>query len=286
MTIGLLILRLVFGITMAAHGVQKLFGWFGGGGIPARPIYGTARIPPGALTGGVGWARRSRRRPPSRGGSLFTLGGRDGHLGHVGGHRDSSPREGLFSPEWRLRVQPRGRGGRACPGFHRSGLAVSGRCLGRRLVWPGLGCDGPPTRADRRRGAAYDSEPRHAGTGIRVRSDVETGNGDRDAIDQSIERGDQTAKGAALFAFGIATLVLSSIACDATAARGEEQVCDVRADYALGVENYPEAIRLHAEVVRKHPDNALAHYHLGFAEGMMGNKRAEVREYQAAAALG
>lgn len=33
MSIGLLILRLVFGMTMAAHGVQKLFGWFGGGGI-------------------------------------------------------------------------------------------------------------------------------------------------------------------------------------------------------------------------------------------------------------
>jgi putative oxidoreductase len=33
MNIGLLILRMVFGITMAAHGSQKLFGWFGGGGI-------------------------------------------------------------------------------------------------------------------------------------------------------------------------------------------------------------------------------------------------------------
>jgi tetratricopeptide (TPR) repeat protein len=38
--------------------------------------------------------------------------------------------------------------------------------------------------------------------------------------------------------------------------------------------------------VRKHPDNVLAHYHLGFAQGMMGNRTAEVREYQRAESLG
>jgi putative oxidoreductase len=38
MDTGLLVARLVFGLLMAVHGSQKLFGWFGGPGIS-----GTAR---------------------------------------------------------------------------------------------------------------------------------------------------------------------------------------------------------------------------------------------------
>jgi Flp pilus assembly protein TadD len=88
-------------------------------------------------------------------------------------------------------------------------------------------------------------------------------------------------------AFAAVVLLLSlGIARIACAGGADQQVCDVGADYALGVEDYPKAIRLHAEVARKHPDNALAHYHLGFAEGMVGNRTAELSEYQRAAALG
>ena len=70
------------------------------------------------------------------------------------------------------------------------------------------------------------------------------------------------------------------------ASGAEQQVCDVGADYYLGVEDYLEAIRLHVEVVRKQPGNALAHYHLGFALGMLGDRLAEVREYRQAEVLG
>ncbi|MBZ9594306.1 DoxX family protein [Streptomyces yangpuensis] len=39
---GLLLLRIVLGLTMAAHGAQKLFGWFGGGGISGTGTFFTA----------------------------------------------------------------------------------------------------------------------------------------------------------------------------------------------------------------------------------------------------
>ena len=68
--------------------------------------------------------------------------------------------------------------------------------------------------------------------------------------------------------------------------RPEAAVCDASADYFLGMEDYPEAIGLHLNVLRHDPGNALAHYHLGFAYGMVGQTKAEIRQYQQAVALG
>jgi tetratricopeptide (TPR) repeat protein len=81
-------------------------------------------------------------------------------------------------------------------------------------------------------------------------------------------------------------LVSSPICRRATAYGAETQVCDVNADFFLGEEDYADAIRIHREILRENPRNALAHYHLGFAEGMMGNRAAELDEYRRAEVLG
>jgi Flp pilus assembly protein TadD len=88
-----------------------------------------------------------------------------------------------------------------------------------------------------------------------------------------------------LFATIALALLLSGVA-SSRAAASKEEVCDVDADFALGLENYPAAITLHRKVLREHNDNALAHYHLGFAYGTTGHKRDKINEYLAAARLG
>lgn len=70
------------------------------------------------------------------------------------------------------------------------------------------------------------------------------------------------------------------------AALGNQEICDSTADYFLGVEDYPEAIQAHMRVLAAHPNDALALYHLGFAYGMMGQRSAEIAEYDKAVALG
>jgi tetratricopeptide (TPR) repeat protein len=83
-------------------------------------------------------------------------------------------------------------------------------------------------------------------------------------------------------------VVLGTILINVSTARPYtwKAVCNVGADYALGLEDYSEAIRLHQQLLTLHPGNALAHYHLGFAYGMTGRSEDEIREYLAAASLG
>jgi Flp pilus assembly protein TadD len=85
--------------------------------------------------------------------------------------------------------------------------------------------------------------------------------------------------------FSLAALGLD-VARAPASTMADEQVCDPLADYYLGMEDYPAAIRRHMVVIREHPDNALAHYHLGFAYGVTGLHQRELAEYRQAVRLG
>jgi tetratricopeptide (TPR) repeat protein len=64
------------------------------------------------------------------------------------------------------------------------------------------------------------------------------------------------------------------------------QACDVAADIALEVGDYPRAMELHSRLLRSGRNNALAHFHLGFAYGMVGRTSEEIEEYRTALSLG
>jgi Flp pilus assembly protein TadD len=89
-----------------------------------------------------------------------------------------------------------------------------------------------------------------------------------------------------LCAAGLGALGMGRPAVATAAAITQDAVCDVAADSALGLENYPQAIKLHQRILALHPDDALAHYHLGFAYGMVGQRDEELAEYREAARLG
>lgn len=89
-----------------------------------------------------------------------------------------------------------------------------------------------------------------------------------------------------LLAAAVSLLAWCWLPTIATANTADEQVCDSKADYFLGIENFGETVRLHHEVLKAHPGSALARYHLGFAYGMMNDQENEIKEYRRAAALG
>lgn len=83
----------------------------------------------------------------------------------------------------------------------------------------------------------------------------------------------------------LAVIIAATIALT-TPVHATDLVCDSTADYYLGREDYADAIAAHQRVLAVKPGDALAHYHLGFAYGMTGQRRAELSEYRKAAALG
>jgi Flp pilus assembly protein TadD len=83
----------------------------------------------------------------------------------------------------------------------------------------------------------------------------------------------------------IALAIVLSGVTSSWAASPDDEICNVNADQALGLENYSAAIAMHQEVLRAHNDNALAHYHLGFAYGMTGSTTGEINEYLTATRL-
>lgn len=122
--VGLLVLRTVVGLTLAAHGAQKLLGWFGGPGIKGfAGMLGQLNIRPTALwawvaalaelVGGLALAvgLLTPLAATAIAGSMLvaiaTRPPRQGVLEHAGWHRvppaDSGVRRGAgFDRTWRL----------------------------------------------------------------------------------------------------------------------------------------------------------------------------------------
>jgi tetratricopeptide (TPR) repeat protein len=66
----------------------------------------------------------------------------------------------------------------------------------------------------------------------------------------------------------------------------ERWVCPEFADLPLRLGLYEEAVKEHRRVLLEAPENALAHYHLGYAYGRVGAHSLEVEEYVRAVDLG
>jgi tetratricopeptide (TPR) repeat protein len=88
-----------------------------------------------------------------------------------------------------------------------------------------------------------------------------------------------------IFAVAALLMVFSALTSSA-AVTADDLVCDVAADVALGLGDYPIAIALHRRLLQSEGNNALAHYHLGFAYGMAGSTNEEISEYRVAISLG
>lgn len=62
--------------------------------------------------------------------------------------------------------------------------------------------------------------------------------------------------------------------------------CNEKADKAMEYDDVETGLHEHARFVAKHPRNPLAHYHLGFAFGQVGDIKQEIAHYEEAVSLG
>lgn len=84
----------------------------------------------------------------------------------------------------------------------------------------------------------------------------------------------------------VALLIVFSTTSYRVTAASDQPACDVAADVALALGDYSTAITLNQRLLQSEPNNALAHYHLGFAYGMVGRTADEINEYRTAVNLG
>src|SRR2546423_12067692 len=69
MSIGLAMMRITIGLLLIGHGCQKLFGWFGGGGLEGTgPMFDKIGLRPGRFTGALAGSLETT------GGSLLVVG--------------------------------------------------------------------------------------------------------------------------------------------------------------------------------------------------------------------
>ena len=128
MDTGLLLLRLVVGTTLAAHGAQKLFGWFGGPGLAGAGVgFESARLharPASRPDGGRG---RDRRRAAPRDRPGYAARGRDRRVGDDRRRGQRAPAARVLRAERRVRIHPGARRVGPRAGLHGTGRDLRGR---------------------------------------------------------------------------------------------------------------------------------------------------------------
>lgn len=106
MDIALLLLRFVAGLTLAAHGAQKLFGWFGGGGIRGTgQFFESQGFKPGGTFAVLGGLTELAGGPRARDRPLDSLVCSRCHWDDDHRNRCRALEERLLRDQWWVRVR-------------------------------------------------------------------------------------------------------------------------------------------------------------------------------------